>query len=40
MKVEKDILNRQTLQKKFEEMILDFQNKLKFKIIKISDDET
>ena len=39
VKVEKDILNKQTLQKKFKKMIFDFQNKLKFKIIKMFDDE-
>ena len=40
VKVEKDIFNRQTLQKKFKEMILDLQNELKFKVIKVFDDET
>ena len=39
VKVEKDILNKQTLWKKFKKMIFDFQNKLKFKIIKMFDDE-
>ena len=40
VKVEKNILNKQILWKKFKKMILDFQNELKFKIIKIFDDET
>ena len=39
VKIEKDILNKQILQKKFKEMIFDFQNELKFKIIKVSNDE-
>jgi len=39
VKIEKNILNKQTLWKKFEEMIFNFQNKLKFKIIKISNNE-
>ena len=39
MKIEKNIFNKQILQKKFEEMTLDFQNELKFKIIKVFNDE-
>ena len=40
VKVEKNIFNKQILWKKFEEMILDFQNELKFKIIKVFNNET